>query len=173
MRCCIAACAAAGSDPLRRDCWCCCCRCWLQTGGCCCPAHAAVSRKQLAQQHGLHLAHTILPVPLLFLAASREQMAYNIDCTKATIPEALEVLADAVLNPKFQSWEVAEQVRADGHQAAVPTPPPSIYSRRPRWQRNQGEGIQLVLHARGLSGRPLISRPFPTLAGSSARWRRT
>lgn len=38
-------------------------------------------------------------------------MAYNIDCTKATIPEALEVLADAVLNPKFQSWEVAEQVR--------------------------------------------------------------
>lgn len=44
-------------------------------------------------------------------AASREQMAYNIDCTKATIPEALEVLADAVLNPKFQSWEVAEQVR--------------------------------------------------------------
>lgn len=37
-------------------------------------------------------------------------MAYNIDCTKATIPEALEVLADAVLNPKFQSWEVAEQV---------------------------------------------------------------
>ena len=37
-------------------------------------------------------------------------MAYNIDCPKDTIPEALEVLADAVLNPKFQSWEVAEQV---------------------------------------------------------------
>ena len=47
-------------------------------------------------------------------AASREQMAYNIDCTKASIPEALEVLADAVLNPKFQSWEVAEQVRGRG-----------------------------------------------------------
>lgn len=27
------------------------------------------------------------------------------------VPEALEILADAVLNPKFQSWEVAEQVR--------------------------------------------------------------
>lgn len=37
-------------------------------------------------------------------------MAYNIDCTKASVPEALELLADAVLNPKFQSWEVAEQV---------------------------------------------------------------
>lgn len=37
-------------------------------------------------------------------------MAYNIDTSKATVPEALEVLADAVLNPKFQSWEVAEQV---------------------------------------------------------------
>ncbi len=49
-----------------------------------------------------------LPAPC---AASREQMAYNIDTSKATVPEALEVLADAVLNPKFQSWEVAEQVR--------------------------------------------------------------
>lgn len=44
-------------------------------------------------------------------SASREQMAYNIDTSKVTVPEALEVLADAVLNPKFQSWEVAEQVR--------------------------------------------------------------
>lgn len=43
-------------------------------------------------------------------AASREQMAYNIDTSKATVPEALEILTDAVLNPKFQSWEVAEQV---------------------------------------------------------------
>jgi processing peptidase subunit alpha len=44
-------------------------------------------------------------------SASREQMAYNIDTSKASVAEALEVLADAVLNPKFQSWEVAEQIK--------------------------------------------------------------
>jgi processing peptidase subunit alpha len=44
-------------------------------------------------------------------SASREQMAYTIDTSKVTVPEALEVLADAVLNPKFQSWDVAEQLR--------------------------------------------------------------
>jgi predicted Zn-dependent peptidase len=44
-------------------------------------------------------------------SASREQMAYNIDTSKVTIPEALELLADAVINPKFQGWEVAEQVK--------------------------------------------------------------
>eukprot|EP00887_Chlorella_sp_A99_P006439 scaffold3.g6439.t1 len=44
-------------------------------------------------------------------SASREQMAYNVDTSKVTIPEALELLADAVVNPKFQSWEVAEQVK--------------------------------------------------------------
>lgn len=44
-------------------------------------------------------------------SASREQMAYTIDCPKVAVPEALEVLADAVLNPKFQPWEVAEQVK--------------------------------------------------------------
>ena len=38
-------------------------------------------------------------------------MAYNIDTSKATLPEALELLADAVLNPKLHAWEVAEQVR--------------------------------------------------------------
>ena len=43
-------------------------------------------------------------------SASREQMAYNIDTSKVTVPEALELLADAVINPKFSSWEVAEQV---------------------------------------------------------------
>lgn len=44
-------------------------------------------------------------------SASREQMAYTIDTSKVTVPEALELLADAVVNPKFQSWEVAEQVK--------------------------------------------------------------
>lgn len=44
-------------------------------------------------------------------SASREQMAYNIDTSKMTVQEALEILTDAVLNPKFNSWEVAEQVK--------------------------------------------------------------
>lgn len=44
-------------------------------------------------------------------SASREQMAYTVDTTKATVPEALEILCDAVLNPKFEPWEVQEQVK--------------------------------------------------------------
>lgn len=43
-------------------------------------------------------------------SASREQMAYTVDTTKATVPEALEILTDAVLNPKFELWEVKEQI---------------------------------------------------------------
>ena len=43
-------------------------------------------------------------------SASREQMAYTVDTSKATIPEALEILSDAVLNPKFELWEVKENI---------------------------------------------------------------
>ena len=39
------------------------------------------------------------------------QIAYNIDVVKSSIPEALEVLSDAVLNPRFTNWEVAEAVQ--------------------------------------------------------------
>jgi len=46
----------------------------------------------------------------LLAAASREQMAYNLDIIKTNVPEALEILADSVLNPKFNNWEVREQV---------------------------------------------------------------
>lgn len=38
------------------------------------------------------------------------QIAYNIDIVKSNVPEALEILADAVLNPRFTPWEVAEQI---------------------------------------------------------------
>jgi hypothetical protein len=34
------------------------------------------------------------------------QMAYNIDVVKTNVPEALEILVDSVVNPKFLSWEV-------------------------------------------------------------------
>ena len=41
-------------------------------------------------------------------SASREQMAYSIDTTRATVPEALEILTDCVINQKFELWEVNE-----------------------------------------------------------------
>ena len=40
----------------------------------------------------------------------RAQMAYTMDVVKPAVPEALEVLVDAVVNPKFLVWEVAEAV---------------------------------------------------------------
>ena len=40
-------------------------------------------------------------------SASREQMAYSIDVPRPMAAEALEVLADAVLNPRFEAHEVA------------------------------------------------------------------
>lgn len=39
----------------------------------------------------------------LLASASREQMAYTADTLKSHLPEAVELLADAVLNPKFES----------------------------------------------------------------------
>lgn len=38
-------------------------------------------------------------------------MAYNIDVVKTNIPEALEVLLDAVANPAFHNWELQEQIK--------------------------------------------------------------
>ena len=52
----------------------------------------------------------------LLASASREQMAYNVDVAKTSVPEALEVLVDSVVNPKFLAWEVAaavEKMRED------------------------------------------------------------
>lgn len=46
----------------------------------------------------------------LLANASREQMAYTIDGPRHNLPEMAEVLVDAVVNPKFQPWEIKEQV---------------------------------------------------------------
>mmetsp|Transcript_9373 Transcript_9373/g.33016 ORF Transcript_9373/g.33016 Transcript_9373/m.33016 type:complete len:497 (-) Transcript_9373:1374-2864(-) len=46
----------------------------------------------------------------LLANASREQMAYTIDGPRHNMPEMAEVLVDAVINPKFQPWEIKEQV---------------------------------------------------------------
>ncbi|CAD7695334.1 unnamed protein product [Ostreobium quekettii] len=44
-------------------------------------------------------------------AASREQMYYSIDCLRTHVPEALELLCDCVLNPRFADWEVADAMK--------------------------------------------------------------
>lgn len=88
-------------------------------------------------------------------SASREQMAYSIDTNKVTVPEALEVLCDAVLNPKFQSWEVAECVKkmeAD------------IKSLADNPQTSLLEGAHSVAYT-GALGRPLVA---PTAGHLSA-----
>jgi len=41
--------------------------------------------------------------------ASREQMTYTIDCLKTFTPQALEILCDSVLNPKFVPEEIEDQ----------------------------------------------------------------
>jgi mitochondrial-processing peptidase subunit alpha len=38
-------------------------------------------------------------------------MAYNIDFVKTNLPEALEIVTDAVINPKFNPWEVDDQIK--------------------------------------------------------------
>lgn len=42
----------------------------------------------------------------IHLHALHPQMAYVIDATNVHLAEALEILADAVLNPEFHPWEV-------------------------------------------------------------------
>lgn len=44
------------------------------------------------------------------LSSNTLQMAYNIDVPKTNVPEALEILVDSVVNPKFLSWEVKDAV---------------------------------------------------------------
>ena len=80
-------------------------------------------------------------------SASREQMCYNIDVSKVAVPEALEIVADAVLNPKFQSWEVAEQVKKMEADIANLTDNP---------QTTLLEALHSVAYHGGL-GRPLIA----------------
>lgn len=79
-------------------------------------------------------------------SASREQIAYNIDVVKTNVPEALEVLADAVLNPRFTTWEVAEQMQKIEQ---------DIKSLKENPQTVLLEGLHSVAFT-GALGRPLI-----------------
>ena len=44
----------------------------------------------------------------LLASASREQMAYTVDCLRTNLPEAVELLTDAVMNQKLADHEVAD-----------------------------------------------------------------
>ena len=64
------------------------------------------SCRMLSQPHNLQ-AEAIGANTLA--SASREQMVYTVDVVKTNVAEALELLADAVFNPKFQPWDVKAQ----------------------------------------------------------------
>jgi len=44
--------------------------------------------------------------------ASRENIVYQVDTLKESVPAALEMLAETALSPKFLPWEVTEQAQA-------------------------------------------------------------
>lgn len=48
----------------------------------------------------------------LLASASREQMAYTVDCLRTNLPEAVELLTDAVMNQKLTDHEVAAAAAA-------------------------------------------------------------
>ena len=48
----------------------------------------------------------------LLASASREQMAYTVDCLRTNLPEAVELLTDAVMNQKLTDHEVANAAAA-------------------------------------------------------------
>ncbi|CAL8469178.1 g8719 [Coccomyxa elongata] len=79
-------------------------------------------------------------------SASREQMAYNIDVVKTNVPEALEILVDSVVNPKFVSWEV---------NAAINKMREDIKTVKDNPQTVLLEGMHEVAYTGGLA-RPLI-----------------
>jgi len=63
----------------------------------------------------------------LMASASREQMSYTADCLKTHLPEAVELLADTVVNPKFQQHEVkAELARMSKQVASMASNPSAL-----------------------------------------------
>lgn len=82
-------------------------------------------------------------------SASREQMAYSIDVAKVGVPEALELLLDAALNPKLPAWEVeaaAKRLEADVRQFQDQDPHGRLL-----------EGLHSVAYTGGLSN-PLVAQ---------------
>ena len=79
---------------------------------------ASASREQVLHpfqsepRNGKHIwcCSTSSHVIDLIWATCDVQMAYNIDVPKTSVAEALEILVDSVVNPKFLAWEVKEAV---------------------------------------------------------------
>lgn len=85
----------------------------------------------------------------LLASASREQMAYTVDCLKTNLPEAVELLADAVMNPKLADHEVAEVAAAlKAEMTALAANPANLMM----------EAVHAVAYSGGL-GQPLIATP--------------
>eukprot|EP00966_Prymnesium_polylepis_P229478 5310157-Prymnesium_polylepis.1 len=51
--------------------------------------------------------------------ASRENIVYQVDTLKESVPAALEMLAETALSPKFLPWEVRQSAR---HRATAKRP---------------------------------------------------
>ena len=90
-------------------------------------------------------------------AASREQLAVSLDVPASNVAEAVEILADCVVNPRFQQWMVDEEVTKleAGHKALEANPHGLLL-----------EAANTVGYTGGL-GEPLIA-PKEQLANLSA-----
>jgi processing peptidase subunit alpha len=85
----------------------------------------------------------------LLASASREQMAYTVDCLKTNFPEAVELLADAVMNPKLAEHEVAEVAKSlKAEMAELASNPANLMM----------EAVHAVAYGGGL-GQPLVATP--------------
>ncbi len=87
--------------------------------------------------------------PNLLASASREQMAYTVDVLKTHLPEATELLLDAVLNPKFELHTLNEaltKLKAD------------VAELEGNAQASLMEALHTTAYEGGL-GRPLVATP--------------
>lgn len=74
------------------------------------PAHIALRLADLNKNASASMQSCLQVADLTSHASATMQIAYNIDIVKTNVPEALEILSDAVLNPRYTPWEVAEQI---------------------------------------------------------------
>jgi len=85
----------------------------------------------------------------LLASASREQMAYTVDCLKTNLPEAVELVADVVMNPKLADHEVAEVASAlKAEMTEISANPANLMM----------EAVHAVAFDGGL-GQPLVATP--------------
>lgn len=92
---------------------------------------------------------------------ARDCMAYTLETVRSNLPEAVELLADSVLNSNYYEWEVEEATRGmDKELQATRT--------------DRDQMLNELLHGtafEGGYGRPLLCHPanLPRLTGASLR----